>query len=259
MIWINGSTGALGNYLKRISGELVIGTGRELDITDKKDIKRFLKKFKPRVIIHLAGLKKQECEYNKRLCVEINRIAPVELFKMAQDYGCQKFIFPSSCAVYNQTELKPTKENENINPQSLYGASKHGAEQGLIKACHTSLIILRIFNIYGIGFNSSLINRILLDNAEVSNPDNYYRDYIHAEDVANIIRESVTMDMKGSYVVNVGSGIPRSTREVLKTLKEYGFEIKTKEIEGEPSYSWADTTLMNQLFEYPISENLIIK
>ncbi len=259
MIWINGATGALGNYLKRISGELVIGTGRELDITDKKDLKRFLKKFKPRVIIHLAGLKKQECEYNKRACVEINRIAPVEIFKMAQDYGCKKFIFPSTCAVYDQKELKPTKENENINPRSFYGAVKHGAEQQLIKECRTSLIILRIFNIYGVGFNNSLINKIVQGNAELINPDNYYRDYIHAEDVANIIRESVTMDIQGSNVINVGSGIPRSTREVLNTLKEYGFELKNKEIEGGASYSWADTTLMNQLFEYPISENLRLK
>lgn len=259
MIWINGAKGALGSYLKRISDELIIETGRELDITDRKEVKRFLKKFRPRVIIHLAGLKKQECEYNKRICVELNRIAPVEIFKMAQDNGCKKFVFPSTCAVYNQKELKPTKENENVNPQTLYGAVKHGAEQQLIEACRTSLIILRIFNIYGAGFNNSLINKIVQGNVELINPDNYYRDYIHAEDVANIIREAVMMDIQGSNVINVGSGIPRSTREILNTLKEYGLELRNKEIEGEASYSLADTTLMNKIFGYPISENLIIK
>jgi UDP-glucose 4-epimerase len=257
-ILITGAEGRLGRYLS-FEGHEMIKTDRDtLDITDYGRLKEFVQKERPEVIIHLASLLGNLCEENMGLARAVNVTATSNLLNLGLENGLKKFIFPSSCAVYYQEELYPTKEFENINPQSFYGETKLLAEEA-IKGFEGT-VIFRIFNIYGGRFETSLINKLLgKDKVLLFNPKEYYRDYIYYQDVVSLIEEAVQCSILPRKVFNVGSGITRTTEEILEYLKERGvsptYEIRE---DKEQSISWADTTKLSKFFKKTPQTELVI-
>lgn len=253
---ITGASGALGSLIPNIKGYEVIRTDRDtLDITDFDKVSEFMEKYQPRVVIHLASLLGQACE-DRELAQKVNVDATEHLFKEAQKYLLDRFIFTSSCAVYNQEELKPTKENDNLGAISNYGITKFEAEQVLFG--NPEVVIFRIFNLYGEGFNNSLINRFKKDDELVLfNPDTYYRDYIWAGDVIKYIIRATKSDASG--VFNLGSGVVRSTTDLLRTFGELGIEPNYKVAgDGETTISWADTSKLKRTFGDSPRKELVI-
>lgn len=63
-----------------------------------------------------------------------------------------KFIFPSSCSVYGETNNNILNENSKLNPITLYSKNKKQIEEDLIKLSDNSFkpIILRISTLFGI-------------------------------------------------------------------------------------------------------------
>ena len=73
VILITGGTGSLGLQLKKIFPESVSPTHKELDITNKQDIKNFFKENNIDIVIHTAAITKvRECENNKSLAWNVN-------------------------------------------------------------------------------------------------------------------------------------------------------------------------------------------
>lgn len=214
-----------------------------------------MKEYQPRVIIHLASLIGCACE-DRDLTMMVNVEATEHLFKEAQKYLLDRFIFTSSCAVYNQQELKPTNELDNLGAESLYGISKFEAEQRLFG--NPEVVVFRIFNLYGEGFDNSLINRFRKsEKLTLFNPDTYYRDYIWAGDVVKYIIKAITADVHG--VFNLGSGVMRSTTELLRAFGEMGIEPEYDvRGDGEMSISWADISKLKKAFgEIPRRELVV--
>ena len=48
----------------------------------------------------------------------------MNMFKLASDLNCKRFIFASSSSVYGDNKNKTKKENDKLNPISPYGFSK---------------------------------------------------------------------------------------------------------------------------------------
>jgi nucleoside-diphosphate-sugar epimerase len=251
-ILITGSLGAVGRniYLNALKP-----TRKEMDITDYLQVREYLRSTKPEVIIHLASIVGGECDKDKVKAIKTNVEATDNLYRMGLDVGVKKFIFLSSSAVYHQRELKPTKENENIDPKTFYGETKLRAEQKLI---HGRALILRVFNIYGRNFQSSLINRLVAqEQMEIRSPDHFWRDYIHIGQVADIIQEAVYNEALGE--VNLGTGVARNTSQVIGFLNSVGIFPDYKVVRGEQSITWADTSKLKQLFnKVPISDIILL-
>lgn len=253
---ITGASGALGRLIPNIKGYEVIRTDRDtLDITDFDKVSEFISKHQPRVIIHLASLLGQACE-DKKLAKKVNVEATEHLFREAQKYLLDRFIFTSSCAVYCQEDLKPTKENENLGAESMYGITKFEAEQRLFG--NPEVTIFRIFNLYGEGFENSLVNRFRRsDDLTLFNPDTYWRDYIWAGDVVKYIIKAIKSDKSG--VFNLGSGVVRNTNDLLRTFSEMGVEPKYRITgDGEVSISWADISKLKRAFGDSPRKELVI-
>ena len=253
---ITGANGSLGRLIPNIKGYNVIRTDKDsLDITDFGRVDEFIGKYQPRVIIHLASLLGQACE-DKELAHRVNVEATEHLFKEAQKYLLDRFIFTSSCAVYCQEDLKPTKENENLGAESMYGITKFEAEQKLFG--NPEVIVFRIFNLYGEGFENSLVNRFRRsDDLTLFNPDTYWRDYVWAGDVIKYIIKAVKSDANG--VFNLGSGVVRNTTDLLRTFGEMGIEPKYCVTgDGEVSISWADISKLKRVFGFSPRKELVI-
>jgi UDP-glucose 4-epimerase len=171
----------------------------------------------------------------------------------------QRFVFSSSCAVYgNQTNM-PIDEDCPIGPQSPYGQSKRMVEEGLQWLASTGRIrtaTLRYFNAAGatlthperhdpeihlipLALEAAGGRRKFLEIYGGDYPTRdgtCVRDYIHVSDLAQAHLLAVTaLENERSLILNLGSGVGYSNREVVACVKEVtGVDFEVHVIERRP-------------------------
>lgn len=212
---------------------------------------RLIGAVRPDVVIHLAGLAGPGCEARAEEARMRNVRFTADLARAAAAHGVARFVFSSTSAVYHQDRLAPTREDENVDPRSVYGQTKLAAEAALAElapAWDTAFVALRIFNVYGAGMDASLCERlrgsIPAQPVRLSGWDNFYRDYLHADEVARALVLAARADRPGGThdVLNVGSGVACSTADLVAELERRGLRpAYERPSEADvPSYSWAD-------------------
>ena len=145
-----------------------------------------------------------------------------------------KIIYTSSAAVYGDN--KCSVETDELKPSSLHASLKASNEQLIEKFCVDNKIdytIARVFNMYGGNDEFSIISKILLairSNKEIiiANNGSSIRDFIHVQDVADIYVKLI--DIKNVKVLNIGTGIGKSVKNIIKSFKKYNANISTKNI-----------------------------
>ena len=145
-----------------------------------------------------------------------------------------KIIYSSTAAVYGDN--KCSVETDELKPSSLHASLKASNEKLIEKFCVDNKIdytIVRIFNMYGGNDEFSIISKILLairKNKELTiiNNGNSIRDFIHVQDVADIYVKLI--DIKNVRVLNIGTGIGKSVKNIIKSFKKYDANISAKNI-----------------------------
>ena len=145
-----------------------------------------------------------------------------------------KIIYTSSAAVYGDN--KCSVETDELKPSSLHASLKVSNEKLIEKFCVDNKIdytIVRLFNMYGGNDEFSIISKILLairSNKEIiiANNGNSIRDFIHVQDVADIYVKLI--DIKNVKVLNIGTGIGKSVKNIIKSFKKYDANISAKYI-----------------------------
>jgi len=143
-IVVTGGTGRFATVLKKhkTKHELFYPTKNELDILDYKKIISYLKKFRPKILIHLAGLSRpmniHQANINKS--IDLNIIGTSNITKACSDLKI-KLIYFSTNYVYpglkgNYTEVDPVK------PFNNYAWSKLGGEAAV--HLYKNSLILRV-------------------------------------------------------------------------------------------------------------------
>lgn len=143
-IVVTGGTGRFATVLKKhkTKHELFYPTKNELDILDYKKIISYLKKFRPKILIHLAGLSRpmniHQTDINKS--IDLNIIGTSNITKACSDLKI-KLIYFSTNYVYpglkgNYTEVDPVK------PFNNYAWSKLGGEAAV--HLYKNSLILRV-------------------------------------------------------------------------------------------------------------------
>lgn len=283
-VLITGGTGRLGSItlrkflnegwdvvsLVRHSSEDSAG-GEEIvtDFDNYEELKSLFVREYPDVVIHLAAMTGGQCENDPALAHKVNVDLTERLARISSLCGVARFVFASTAAVYNQTSLAATDEYSNVNPLSVYGKTKLAAEQEIAtiaQQSNTRFFSLRIFNIYGPGFDLSLINKLLSSRkdepAELIGYDNYYRDYIHAEEVAHAISkcaDSTEVATSSPHIIcNIASGKALSNRQVVDYIKAQGRSVYCTVVGDQVSYSWADMSNARTKINFLPSDGLII-
>lgn len=132
-ILITGSSGFLGSrlaYFYRNKYELLLPTHSELNISREEAVKAYLEENRPEIVIHCAALSNTwYCEQHPEESHKVNVQGTVRIAKACKLIGA-KLIFMSSDQVYNGTpRLGALKEEEVLQPVSIYGQHKLEAEQ----------------------------------------------------------------------------------------------------------------------------------
>lgn len=146
-IIVTGGEGRFAKELKKIKTKynFIFRNKKELNILSIKSINENLKKFKPDIILHLAGLSRPMSIHEKIInkSIDLNIIGTSNLVKICNDNSI-KIIFFSTSYVYPGTKGN-YKETDALLPWNNYGWSKLGAESAvqmyknslIIRACMT--------------------------------------------------------------------------------------------------------------------------
>lgn len=188
----------------------------------------------------------------------------------------EKLILLSSRAVYGEGQLdafgrpQPSHENDPTKPKSIYGASKL-AQEALVLAGFPGVkkVVLRLQNVYGEG--QSIVNPytgVVVQFAKkalssqiipVYSDGKMTRDFIHVDDVVEVITRATTQELGDSTILNVGSG-SSTTIESLAALIVSLAESKSQVMftgstfHGDVRNNFADiTNLRNSGFEPQVS------
>lgn len=128
--------------------ELVVGDMRVIDpsLLDGVD-----------AVVNAGGLSNDPtAEYNPRANREMNTIATRRLAEMCKAEGVRRYIFASTCSIYDRGVGSGEKdvlldEEAEVNPRAAYSSSKHEAERILLEMTDDDFcpVILRKGTIYG--------------------------------------------------------------------------------------------------------------
>jgi dTDP-L-rhamnose 4-epimerase len=125
----------------------------------------------------------------------------------------------------------PTPETKTPALSSVYALSKYDQERLCLiagRAYGFDAVALRFFNIYGprqalsnpyTGVLAIFAARYLNNRSPLINEDGFQqRDFVHVRDIAQACRLALEVPEAAGQVFNIGSGIPRTVREIAREL-----------------------------------------
>ena len=141
-ILVTGGSGRFAQSLKKIKCKykFIYPTKQNLDITNTKSIKNYLKKTKPKSVLHLAGLSRPMIEHEKNInkSINLNIIGTSNMVRVCSELKI-KLIYFSTSYVYPGI-VGNYKETDALLPWNNYAWSKLGGECA-VKMYKNSLIL----------------------------------------------------------------------------------------------------------------------
>ena len=241
----------------------------EGDITNFDDVSKATKD--QEIVIHLAAkISVLESIKNPAETFRINVNGTKNLLAICKNNNIKKVIIASSAAVYGEGDKKiKVKEEKKKNPISPYGESKMKMEEEIEKnnsSNEMDYIILRFFNIYGIGQTSEyagVITKFLEkikknQSLTITGDGTQIRDFVSISDVICSINDAIGYNKSGIF--NIASGNEITINELANLMIELsGKKLNIKNIadkQGEIKYSQADILLAKQKLGYISKINL---
>ena len=210
----------IGNYKKNIC----LNIQNIKKKINSKNLK-FFKKKKIDIIIHCAGSSGVGIEYKRDF--KKNVLTAFEILEFAKEHLSKpKIIIASSLAVYGNKYIYKIKENFPLNPYSFYGLNKKISEDICLfyaKKFNMDILILRISSVFGGNQKKQFVyeatKKILNNNYNFWGSGNEVRDYIHIDDVCEIINKLLKKNLKGLNIINCGVGNVYKTAEIINKIK----------------------------------------
>ena len=205
IIVVTGGSGRFAQSLKKTKSrhKFVYPNKKKLDITKLNLTKNYLKKIKPKSVLHLAGLSRPMIEHEKNISrsIKLNIIGTSNLviacseLKIKLIYFSTSYIYPGKKGDY--------KENDPILPWNNYAWSKLGGESAV--QMYKNSLILRVCMT-----ESPFIHKKAFANVKLN--------FIFHEKLAKILVK--ILNKKG--VINLGG----PTKTVYNFAKKYNKNVK---------------------------------
>ena len=144
IILVTGGDGRFAKILKKqnILLNLFFASKKECNILDLKSLEKIIKKIKPKIIIHCAGLSRPMNIHEKNIIksIDLNIIGTANIVKICKKFNI-KLIYFSTGYVYEGTKGNYS-EKDPVKPFNNYGLSKLGGECAV--QMYKNSLILRI-------------------------------------------------------------------------------------------------------------------
>jgi UDP-glucuronate 4-epimerase len=217
-------------------------------------------------VFHLAALAGVRSSWGDRFeeYLAVNVQGTHRLLQACEQAGVPRMVLASSSSVYGVGAGGPSSESHATSPLSPYGVTKLAAERlAMAYAQHptatTSVVALRYFSVYGPRQRADmLINRVL----EAVNTGRTFtlfgngeqrRDFTFVGDVVAATLAAAHAPAVAE-VLNVGTGVTRSVRDVLTIAERLtGRHVQVVHepaAAGDVDATWADTTRAAQMLNH---------
>ena len=228
-ILITGAFGQLGHALQSVlsrkSNYELICTGRKikkgqegipLDIRNQVALKEIINTTAPDILINLAAMTNVDaCELNPKLAGEIN-VAGLEHIC---DSFKGKIIHLSTDYVFDGTS-GPYKEDDPLNPISVYGKTKLASEHILLEKDIKNLVIRgNVLYDYSPHTSASFLNWVvssLKGNQEIKVVEDQFNNPTWTRSMSDIIELSIENDLEG--IIHWGDSVHISRYEFAKLI-----------------------------------------
>ena len=198
LILVTGGNGRFAQVLKKENTLLNLKflSKKEFNILNLKSIEKSVIKYKPKTIIHTAGLSRPMEQHEKNISksIDLNIIGTANVVKICRKYNI-KMIYFSTNYVYDCIKGN-FKETDGIKPINNYGLSKMGGEASVLM--YKNSLVLRIqMTEKPFAYNKAFIN--------------VYSNYMFHEELVKILPKLI----KNFGIINVG-GKARSSYDFAK-------------------------------------------
>jgi len=203
-ILVTGYTGQLGYDVVKQGldrGLNMVGVSSEdLDITNEKDVNRFINKVMPKAIIHCAAYTGVDNAEDDRIaCWNVNVEGVKHLVQAANEIHA-KFMYISTDYVFNGEGDEPFKETDLPNPIGYYGLTKHEGEK-IVKELLDNWFIVRISWVFGVNGNNFIKTMLRLGASR--DTLNVVGDQVgsptYSLDLARLLIDMIQSDKYGVY------------------------------------------------------------
>ena len=173
--------------------ELICTDSKELDITDEEQVIQKVKNINPKYIINCAAYTAvDKAEEEKEIADKVNSIGPKNLAKVAKEVDCT-LIHISTDYVFNGEKKvnEVYKEEEKVEPVTVYGITKAGGEKNIQENCD-KFYIFRTAWLYGEGNNFvRTMLKLGKEKEEINVVADQYGSPTYAVDLARIIKQAI--------------------------------------------------------------------
>ena len=202
------------------SASLVAGVTRwECALDDAGALARLMKDIRPDTIFHIAGFTSAARDLSAVLpSFQANLVSTVQLLSTASEIGCQRIVLAGSL------EEPQTPDSA---PSSPYAASKSAATMYARMFWHlfqTPVTVARIYMVYGPAQRDlkKLIPYTILSLLQERRPQltsgTRQVDWVFVDDVVRGLIEMSKAEGVDGAVVDLGTGVAASVREVVTTI-----------------------------------------
>jgi nucleoside-diphosphate-sugar epimerase len=242
-VYDNFSHGTRDN-LAELSGRIAVVVG---DVLDEWKLAACFETHRPEYVMHLVSDTYVPSSYDvpKRF-FRVNVEGTINVLMAAKMFGCGRILYVSTTEVYGEGG-GAMREDQPFAPLNTYAVSKLAAD----RVCFTfflehaiPVVTARIFNAYGPRATQPYVipeiitqlsrtrdaaggARVALGNVEAR------RDFTFVEDTADALLAVLGSDLPSGDVVNVGSGVTYSVREIVELVAEL-MGIRTFHIDIDP-------------------------
>ena len=210
-IIVTGGEGRFAQELKKIksNNKFIFKNKNQLNILSIKSIKKNLNKYKPNILLHLAGLSRPMSIHDKMInrSIDLNIIGTSNLVKVCNEKKI-KLIYFSTSYVY-PGEKGNYKEKDPVLPWNNYGWSKLGAESA-VQMYKNSLIVRACMT------EKPFTHKFAFDDVKTN--------FIFHEEFAEIFLKII--NLKG--VINIGG----KTQTIYNFARKYNKGVKKIQSKG---------------------------
>ena len=171
----------------------------KIDLTNFKRLGQIIEKFKPDIIIHLAGNTSHTKSFEEPLeDIDSNSKTTLFMLEKIRELGLScKFVLGSTFIVIGKPTKLPVTESTPCNPTTIYGTNKLASEH-FCKIYHDvyglDTVIFRITNSYGpreqVISTKNAVNFLIYEASNrkeinIYNKGKFFRDFIYIDDVVS--------------------------------------------------------------------------
>jgi dTDP-4-dehydrorhamnose reductase len=207
-ILVTGANGQLGRSFQDIEGEypdfqFIFLSKEDVSICDTEKMRKYFSTHQPQFLVNCAAYTAvDKAESEPYLAMQVNRDAVGSLASLCNQFNCQ-FVHISTDYVFNGRASRPYREEDEPDPQNVYGQSKFEGEILAIQNNPTSIIIRTswVYAAYGRNFVTTML-RLMKERPEIAVVDDQLGSPTYATDLAKavmciLLHPSLTVNTPG--------------------------------------------------------------